>query len=589
MRALGLASLVVVSFLGTLACSSAGGIDDSSGGTTSAGGAGGSGGSSSMAEGGVAGSSAAGYPLGGSGGTSLGIGGSGGLCGGGTCTPQSCDQAAGEPSNVGCEFWAADLDMSDLINVQSHPWGLVISNAGTLPANVTIERNTAPYGMPPTPTMVNTGMLMPGQLGVQSFMPTMDMMLDCGTMLDDHNAPGTCISSHAFHVTSDSPIVVYQINNLDHAYSTDASLLLPVTAIGDQYRVLGWPSAHPFAVPSFGLWAERTYITVIGTQANTQVTVTPSWRIKANGSIPLTQPGTPIVVTLGPFDVLNLESDDGTAKECTSQTAPVCTDLTGSTVEATAPVVVFSGTESSGVTPPGMNAPVPPSGMGEDPTTLGCCLQHFEEQLAPLQAIGKKFVVTRSPIRSTGSDGYIEPDVIRFVGAAEPATVMSNLAAPFDNFTIMPGEVVDTWTQTDVIVEASAPILVGQFLVAGGYVDPSPVGDPSFTIFPPVEQAQTNYLFLSPDGWDAFVVISAVVGSDVQVDGAEPQGCVVAQAGMLDGVAYEARRCKLGTGVHSLTGDMPFGIMAYGYADADAYAFPGGSFFKKIYMPPPLH
>jgi hypothetical protein len=28
--------------------------------------------------------------------------------------------------------------------------------------------------------------------------------------------------------------------------------------------------------------------------------------------------------------------------------------------------------------------------------------------------------------------------------------------------------------------------------------------------------------------------------------------------------------------------------MAYGYASADAYAFAGGSFVKRIYEPPPL-
>jgi len=28
--------------------------------------------------------------------------------------------------------------------------------------------------------------------------------------------------------------------------------------------------------------------------------------------------------------------------------------------------------------------------------------------------------------------------------------------------------------------------------------------------------------------------------------------------------------------------------MAYGYSDADAYAFPGGADLKKIYTPPPI-
>ena len=509
------------------------------------------------------------------------------VCNQGACT-SLCDVAAQQPSNVGCEFYAADLDIADLLDVAHQPWGLVIANAGDTPADVVIERNDAPVGMPPHAVLVNQGTLMPGQLGVQ--LPPLQI-LDCGSMPDQHDAPGTCLSSNALHVTSTAPIVVYQLNDFTHDFSTDASLLLPTTAIGTRYRVIGWPSGHPFAVAGF--FTERTYVTIIGTQPNTQVTVSPTWRIKGNGSIPATPAGGTITATLGPFDVLNLESDDGTIAECTSQTAPTCTDLTGTTVEASAPVVVFSGTESSGVSLPA-GAPSPPqcpgaAGNPDPSSTCACCLQHFEEQLPPLTALGKKFVVTRSPIRSSPGAGYVEPDVLRFVGAAEPAQVTTTLPPPFDSFTIMPGEVKDTWADHDVVVTASAPILIGQFLLAGGYVLPNPVGDPSFTIFQPVEQAQSQYVFLSPDGWDAWVVISAPVSVDVQVDGAEPPGCTTFPAGMLDGVSYEARRCKLPTGVHRLVGSAPFGIMAYGFAQADAYAFPGGAFFKKIYEPPPLH
>jgi hypothetical protein len=84
-------------------------------------------------------------------------------------------------------------------------------------------------------------------------------------------------------------------------------------------------------------------------------------------------------------------------------------------------------------------------------------------------------------------------------------------------------------------------------------------------------------------------VISAEIGVDVAIDGAVPGNCVVAPAGMLDGVAYEARRCPLAEGVHSLSGEKPFGIAAYGYGTAGSYAFIGGADVKRIYEPPPLN
>ena len=40
--------------------------------------------------------------------------------------------------------------------------------------------------------------------------------------------------------------------------------------------------------------------------------------------------------------------------------------------------------------------------------------------------------------------------------------------------------------------------------------------------------------------------------------------------------------------MHSLTGDKPFGIVAYGYGSAGSYAFAGGADVKHIYDPPPI-
>jgi hypothetical protein len=57
---------------------------------------------------------------------------------------------------------------------------------------------------------------------------------------------------------------------------------------------------------------------------------------------------------------------------------------------------------------------------------------------------------------------------------------------------------------------------------------------------------------------------------------------------MLAGVTYESRRCPLTVGAHRLSGDKPFGIVAYGYGAAGSYAFVGGADVKRIYDPPPI-
>jgi len=502
------------------------------------------------------------------------------MCGDGKCG-SACDVAADQASNVGCEFWAVDLDQQDYCgqvmcnDPASAPWGVVLSNASQYVANVTIELNSAPFGAAPQPVVVHQVTVNPGDLRAL-VLPTRE--LDCGVKPNDYASPGTCLSSQAFRITSSNPILVYQFNVFENAFSNDASLLLPTSALGRIYRVIGWNAGHPIPMPNFGLSSDRSYVTVVGTTPSTQVKVRPSWRIRGNPPIEPTGPGGEIVVNLGPFDVLNLETDDGTAQD----DPKTITDLTGTIVEANQPVAVFSGVESTSA-PYWLEVPTP-SGWTDQDT---CCLDHLEEQMFPVEAVGAKYVIPRSPVRSSGS--WREPDVLRFLGVAETAQVKTTLPAPYDQFTLEPGQVVTTWTQDDVIVDATKPVMVGQLLVSQGYVDGPSLGDPSLTVFPPVDQYRTEYVILTPSSWAKnWVVIVTEVGSDVTLDAAPTDGCIKESSGTLDGKTYESRRCPLDVGVHRLSGANPFGIVAYGYGSAGSYAFVGGADVKRIYDPPPL-
>jgi hypothetical protein len=255
-------------------------------------------------------------------------------------------------------------------------------------------------------------------------------------------------------------------------------------------------------------------------------------------------------------------------------------DLSGSFVFADQPVAVFSGVETTQVPGP-IEIPTYP-GWTSDST---CCLDHLEEQLFPVESLGKSYIITRSPVRSTSA--YREPDIIRFVGAAEPANVTTSLPAPFNSFTLQPGEVKTTWAQDNITVTSDFPILVGQFQVSNGYVDGPLLGDPSMTIFNPVDQYRTEYVILTPGSWDQnWVVINAEVGATVTIDGVMPTGCTIASSGTVNNVAYESRVCSLSVGAHNISGEKPFGIVAYGYGSAGSYAFVGGADVKKIYTPP---
>ncbi|NUP12160.1 MAG: hypothetical protein HOW73_39440 [Polyangiaceae bacterium] len=495
-------------------------------------------------------------------------------CSNGACKT-GCEIAEDQPSNVGCEFWAVDLDQQDGFNdPASAPWGVALSNAGDGVANVTIEiNNAAPGEAVALETVEQVTVPANGLIALE--LPTRE--LDCGTAPNQYSSPGTCLSSRAFRITSSNPIVVYQFNVFENAYSNDASLLLPTNALGQTYRVLNWTAGHPVYIQQFNI-IDRSYVTVVGTTPGTEVTVRPSWKIRGNAPIPATAAGGEIVVTLGPFDVLNLETDDATFNDDPATAA----DLSGTAVYSNKPVAVFSGVETTSAPNASVEIPTYP-GWKEGDT---CCLDHLEDQMFPVESIGKSYVITRSPVRSTSS--YREPDIIRFVGAAEPANVTTSLPAPFNSFTLQPGEVRTTWTQDNITVSSDTPIIVGQITISNQYVDGPYIGDPDLTIFPPVEQYRTEYVILTPDSWDQdWVVISAEVGATVSVDGTTPGGCIVEPAGMMNGVQYESRRCPLEVGAHQLSGDKPYGIVVYGYGAAGSYAFAGGADVQKIYEPPP--
>jgi hypothetical protein len=493
------------------------------------------------------------------------------LCRNGACA-SACQIAENQPSNVGCEFWAADLDQQDALNDPANaPWGVALSNVGDSPARVTVEINTAPVGQPVrTTTVIELG-VPPGELRTVA-LPTRE--LDCGARPNDYAAPGTCLSSNAYRIRSTSPIIVYQFNTLTNAFSNDASLLLPAAALGRVYRAIGWPAGHP--VPLLGV-VDRSYVTIVGVRPNTRVTVRPTWRIRGNAPIAATMRGGEIVATLGPFDVLNLETDDGTFGDDLHTVA----DLSGTSIVASEPVSVFSGVESASAPAGVLDVPTPPGWESGQ----RCCLDHLEDQMFPVESIGTRYVIPRSPVRS--NTGYREPDILRFVGAAEPAAVTTTLPAPFDAFTLQPGEVRTTWTRDNVVVSSDKPVIVGQILVSNQYVAGPYVGDPSLTVFPPVDQYRSDYLILTPGSWtQSWAVVVAEPGVAVTIDDAAPTGCITEPAGELAGVTWETRRCPVREGVHRLAGARPFGVVVYGYGSAGSYAFVGGANVRRIYDPP---
>lgn len=504
------------------------------------------------------------------------------VCASGGCK-EACDAASLDASNVGCEFWAVDLpNTRGIDDASKEPWGVVLANASQETVSVVIERNLAPPGQPVSTFVVRNVEIPVGQ-PVRVELPRAEVTGWVPATTEPPGPTGTALTSNAFRIRSTAPIVVYQFNNFTNNFSTDASLLLPVSGLGNSYRVIGYPTANPISFPALPTPAgipDRSSVSIVGVVPGTQVTVRPSHKTRSDMiSIPVMNPGDSHTVTVGPYDVLNISSDG------------IPGDMTGTVIESTGPVAVFSSGERA-IGPVITDPPKPPWWDPENSDL--CCTDHLEEQLFPINSLGRNFVVSHSASRSDGT--FREPDELRFLGVAATATVTTNLPPPLDSFVLAPGQVVDTYSDRDTVVQSTEPIMIGQVLVSQTFTDRF-VGDPALTIFAPVEQYREEYIFLVPDSWNEnWVVLAARTGGTYALDSQPlPSGCVTASAGTLDGVSYETITCPVGEGAHVLTSGAveggsatPFGLMAYGYGTAGSYAFAGGADVEAIYNPPPI-
>ncbi len=536
----------------------------------------------------------------------------GAACRGGGCV-NLCVKAAEEKSNVGCEYWAADLDNADISateNAAAQQYAIVVSNPEPdIAANVTVEQDDSSPGDPNAPYSVAQVTVPPMSLRVIRLGPREVDGSPRGTFNDGTN---TALTRSAFRVTSSVPIILVQFNPLDNVnvFSNDASLLKPVEALGGgggalttSYVVAGWPETIAVTDdpntnfdPTSPLDL-RAFLTIVGTRSNTHVRVHTRAAIVPGGPIAAADAGDTVDLSLEPFDVANLETGSFQA------------DFTGSIIEADQPVVVFSGSEAS-------DAPV-----WNRLSQRQCCADHLEEQLDPIRTAGKQFAATISPNRTdaviaagaTTLGHFDAPEFFRVVAATDAgATVRTTLDAPNDVITLSGlGDFATITTKKDFAIKSDQPISVSDVLPsqgAGGVPFGLPGGDPSFIIVPPIEQFRDTYVFLTPSEYNFdFVRIVAPAKTQVLLDGARVdklQTCKASDIPTVDDedAAFKVYKCQLSfpvidtsigasqlvspgmqnDGVHQIVASAPVGVIVNGFDTNVGYGYAAGTQLTEI-------
>jgi hypothetical protein len=520
-----------------------------------------------------------------------------------------CDDATELHSNIGCEYWGADLDnamISASLNAAAQQYAIVVSNAEPdVPARVTVMVDDAQVGAPAQLRVVGTAVIAPHNLEVFKLGPR---EVDGSPDGEFNTGTGTALTRHAYRVTSSMPIVAYQFNPLENVnvFSNDASQLLPVSGLngsGRAYVVAGWPQTIATTgdpKTNFGVDL-RAFLAIIATRPDTHVHVKTTVRVIPGG--PLSSglaAGGEADFVLQPFDVMNLETGDFNA------------DFTGSLVDSDQPIAVFPGSEAS-------DAPFY--------TTLSdrfCCADHLEEQLPPVRAVGKTYALGRMPNRTRavlaagGDVGIIdEPEFFRVVAASPGKThVTTTMPPPFDSFDLNDegADMVITAHQ-DFTLKADQAVTVLDVQSsqdASGIIRGLPGGDPSTTFVSPIEQWRNDYVLLTPDKYSFdFLVITAPNGAHVYLDGLPVDGtlCELAPADGLNDMERGSKsppfvvyRCQLSfpvidanvpapnnvhpgkqnDGVHHVQADLAVGIVAYGFDSYVSYAYAGGTELRVI-------
>lgn len=463
------------------------------------------------------------------------------------CAAGNCvDPCAGdEKTYVGCDFYALDLDnfsdASDPTGADAQQYAVTLSNAGTRSVTATV---TTPDGYAQT-VSIAAGALASVEL------PQRDVI-------------GTSRSLNSYRVQSTGPIIAHQFNPLNNsgAFSNDASLLLPATALGNEYLVASWPSG--------GAGAAYFAVVAVG-DGTTSVTVTapPRSGLQAGGSVAGIPAGGSATFDLVQGEVLAMRAEGSTG------------DPTGARVTSSRSVAVFSGNECANV-----------------PANVSYC-DHVEEQMIPVASWDTEYLGIKFKPRGT------ENDVWRVIAATAGTTIQTEPPiAGVSGRTLGSGEVVEFATTVDFALTATGPVSLTQLMVGSSYPNPatasctragdpwpwsserncaipdtcsgSGVGDPAMLMAVPTRQFRDNYILLTPANYTQdFLSLVAPTGTIIEIDG-NPLAVSPTSRLTAGGRQWDIYKQGVPDGVHTVTGGQAFGLYAYGYDCDVSYAYAGG-------------
>lgn len=347
------------------------------------------------------------------------------------------------------------------------------------------------------------------------------------------------IQTNGIHVVASQPVSVYGYNRLP--YTTGAYLGLSTRAIGKAYMVLTYQNEF-IGVPELS----GAQLAVVGTLDGTTVTLVPSATVGGHPA------GVPFNITLMQGQTYQLRNTNDTPA-----------DLTGTIVVADQPIAVFGSHQCANI----------PSG-----SYFFC--NYIVEQMFPVTMWGSSFATVPLKTRLNG-------DTFRILALFNGTTVQTNgVAVPG---LLNQGRFAEIRLAGNTSITSDKPIMVAQYANSSDF-DMVANSDPFMVVIPPTSAYATSYVVETPTtgftgNYLNVVAPTAAVGQVVLDNVAIPAGLF----SLIPGSGYSGAQVAVGIGPHTLhtSNGLPFGVVVYGWAQYDSYAYSGGFCSGGQTLPPP--
>lgn len=219
-------------------------------------------------------------------------------------------------------------------------------------------------------------------------------------------------------------------------------------------------------------------------------------------------------------------------------------NLTGAHITSNKNIAVISGNECANI-----------------PNGYGAC-DHIEEQMLPVNTWEKTFITVPLKTRLNG-------DTFRFVASidgtqiSKDGTVVATLNA---------GQFYETIITGSSFIQATQPIMALQYSNGTDY--DGVTSDPFMTLIPAINQFDTRHIINTPNGFTNYVniVVPTANINNIILDGTAISSSNFTP--VTGNSTYSTAQLSITEGSHVLTSTVPFGLIGYGFATYDSYAYP---------------